>query len=67
LLRRHLGDMRGRYGNVVFANSDWALGWRSFIDGAIEEGTRAGWRLGGRLRHLRRGGRVCRYMYGTVQ
>jgi monoamine oxidase len=42
LLRRHLGDMRGRYGNVVFANSDWALGWRSFIDGAIEEGTRAG-------------------------
>jgi monoamine oxidase len=26
---------------VVFANSDWALGWRSFIDGAIEEGTRA--------------------------
>lgn len=26
---------------MVFANSDWALGWRSFIDGAIEEGTRA--------------------------
>lgn len=33
--------MRARHGNVVFANSDWALGWRSFIDGAIEEGTRA--------------------------
>jgi hypothetical protein len=23
------------------ANSDWAVGWRSFIDGAIEEGSRA--------------------------
>lgn len=33
--------MRARHGNVLFANSDWALGWRSFIDGAIEEGTRA--------------------------
>lgn len=41
LLSEYLGDMRERHGNVVFANSDWALGWRSFIDGAIEEGSRA--------------------------
>jgi monoamine oxidase len=41
LLVKHLDDMRARHGKVVFANSDWALGWRSFIDGAIEEGTRA--------------------------
>lgn len=41
LLANHLDDMRSRHGNVLFANSDWALGWRSFIDGAIEEGTRA--------------------------
>lgn len=41
LLASHLGDMRDRHGNVLFANSDWALGWRSFIDGAIEEGARA--------------------------
>jgi monoamine oxidase len=41
LLSNHLDDMRARHGNVLFANSDWALGWRSFIDGAIEEGTRA--------------------------
>lgn len=40
LLTNHLDDMRERHGNVLFANSDWALGWRSFIDGAIEEGTR---------------------------
>lgn len=40
LLLNHLDDMRRRHGNVLFANSDWALGWRSFIDGAIEEGTR---------------------------
>ncbi|KAJ4302960.1 hypothetical protein N0V90_001851 [Kalmusia sp. IMI 367209] len=41
LLANHLDDMRARHGNVLFANSDWALGWRGFIDGAIEEGTRA--------------------------
>lgn len=36
-----LQDLRERQGNVFFANSDWAVGWRSFIDGAIEEGSRA--------------------------
>lgn len=41
LLSSHLDDMRARQGNILFASSDWALGWRSFIDGAIEEGTRA--------------------------
>lgn len=41
LLTDHLGDMRATQGNIIFACSDWALGWRSFIDGAIEEGTRA--------------------------
>ncbi|KAH8678446.1 hypothetical protein BX600DRAFT_532349 [Xylariales sp. PMI_506] len=41
LLSNHLDAMRARHGNVLFANSDWAAGWRSFIDGAIEEGTRA--------------------------
>jgi monoamine oxidase len=41
LLSTSLDAMRARHGNVVFANSDWAVGWRSFIDGAIEEGTRA--------------------------
>jgi monoamine oxidase len=41
LLSTSLDAMRARHGNVVFASSDWAVGWRSFIDGAIEEGTRA--------------------------
>lgn len=41
LLSAYLETLRARHGNVVFANSDWAVGWRSFIDGAIEEGTRA--------------------------
>ncbi|MCT7317337.1 NAD(P)/FAD-dependent oxidoreductase [Ralstonia sp. CHL-2022] len=27
---------------LFFANTDWASGWRGFIDGAIEEGIRAG-------------------------
>ncbi|KAH8817331.1 hypothetical protein F5884DRAFT_666234 [Xylogone sp. PMI_703] len=41
LVTKYLEDLRARQGNVFFASSDWALGWRSFIDGAIEEGTRA--------------------------
>nr|KMM71003.1 amine oxidase [Coccidioides posadasii RMSCC 3488] len=36
-----LETLRERHGNVLFANSDWATGWRGFIDGAIEEGARA--------------------------
>ncbi|RFU34432.1 hypothetical protein B7463_g1955, partial [Scytalidium lignicola] len=41
LVTKYLDDLRARQGNVFFASSDWAVGWRSFIDGAIEEGTRA--------------------------
>ena len=40
-LTKYLDDLRLREGNIFFASSDWAVGWRSFIDGAIEEGTRA--------------------------
>ena len=40
-ITKSLEDLRARQGNVFFANSDWAVGWRSFIDGAIEEGSRA--------------------------
>ncbi|KAN0091799.1 putative polyamine oxidase [Hyaloscypha variabilis] len=38
---KYLEKLRARHGNIFFASSDWAVGWRSFIDGAIEEGTRA--------------------------
>lgn len=38
---KYLDVLRQRQGNILFANSDWALGWRGFVDGAIEEGTRA--------------------------
>ncbi|KAH0438387.1 hypothetical protein CcaCcLH18_03374 [Colletotrichum camelliae] len=38
---KYLEDLRKYQGNVLFASGDWALGWRGFIDGAIEEGTRA--------------------------
>lgn len=41
LVSEHLEDMRASHGNILFASADWAVGWRSFIDGAIEEGTRA--------------------------
>ena len=41
MVTNYLQDMRASHGNVFFASADWAVGWRSFIDGAIEEGTRA--------------------------
>ncbi|KAJ9645050.1 hypothetical protein H2199_003054 [Coniosporium tulheliwenetii] len=41
LLSTSLDALRERHGNILLASSDWAVGWRSFIDGAIEEGTRA--------------------------
>lgn len=49
LLSNHLGDMRASTKNIVFACSDWATGWRSFIDGAIQEGTRAAADVVGKL------------------
>ncbi|KIW04347.1 hypothetical protein, variant [Verruconis gallopava] len=38
---KYLDALRERQGNTIFASADWALGWRGFIDGAIEDGTRA--------------------------
>jgi monoamine oxidase len=37
---KYLEALRQNHGNVHFASSDWALGWRSFVDGAVEEGGR---------------------------
>lgn len=39
---KYLEALRERHGNVLFASGDWAAGWRGCIDGAIEEGGRAG-------------------------
>lgn len=40
-LTKYLSALQERHGNVWFASSDWADGWTGFIDGAIEQGTRA--------------------------
>jgi monoamine oxidase len=37
---KNLGVLREPHGNVHFASGDWATGWKGFIDGGIEEGTR---------------------------
>ncbi|CAI6088525.1 unnamed protein product [Clonostachys chloroleuca] len=34
----HLSALQKRHGSILFANSDWAMGWRGYIDGAIERG-----------------------------
>ena len=40
-LARVLPDLRTTEGRLFFAGADWAIAWRSFIDGAIESGYRA--------------------------
>jgi len=37
---KYLAALREPHGRVHFAGADWALGWRGFIDGAIESGIR---------------------------
>lgn len=39
---KSLPVLRQSVGNIHFASSDWAQGWRGFIDGAIEQGLQAG-------------------------
>lgn len=51
-ISRYHQALRARQGSICFANSDWAVGWRSFIDGAIEEGARAAFEV---IQELRRG------------
>lgn len=38
---RYLAHLQATEGRLVFASSDWADGWRGFIDGAIESGLSA--------------------------
>lgn len=51
----YLDVLRERQGNVLFASADWAMGWRGFIDGAVEDGARAAKELDGELRSCRQG------------
>lgn len=37
----YLEELQRPHGRVIFANADWADGWRGFVDGAIERGYRA--------------------------
>ena len=40
-LTKYLSELQKRHGNVLMANSDWASGWRAFIEGAMEQGALA--------------------------
>ncbi|RKL27147.1 hypothetical protein BFJ72_g13380 [Fusarium proliferatum] len=40
-MSKYLPDLQKPHGKVLFASSDFANGWRGFIDGAIESGKRA--------------------------
>jgi monoamine oxidase len=37
-ITKYLPELQKRHGNVLMANADWAHGWRSFIEGAMEQG-----------------------------
>ncbi|GAA5839398.1 hypothetical protein JCM9279_005927 [Rhodotorula babjevae] len=38
-------ELQKPHGNVEWASADWADGWKSFIDGAIEQGSKAAYRI----------------------
>lgn len=40
-LTKYLSELQKRHGNILMANSDWAYGWRAFIEGAMEQGALA--------------------------
>lgn len=40
-LTKYLEELQSRHGNILMANSDWASGWRAFIEGAMEQGALA--------------------------
>lgn len=37
---KYLDALRVKQGNVWFGSADWAMGWRGFLDGGIEDGQR---------------------------
>lgn len=37
---KYLDALRERQGNIWFGSADWAMGWRGFLDGGIEDGQR---------------------------
>jgi cytochrome c len=48
-MTKYLAALREPHGLVHFAGGDFALGWRGFIDGAIESGTRVAHEVVARL------------------
>ncbi|KAL5341774.1 hypothetical protein BJX70DRAFT_386512 [Aspergillus crustosus] len=53
----YLEALQQRAGNILFASSDWALGWRGYIDSAIERGTLAAKDVSSELGFAMRDGR----------
>src|SRR5581483_7362405 len=41
-LTRYWAELRKPEANIYFASSDWASGWRGFMDGAVESGRHFG-------------------------
>ncbi|KXH55793.1 lysyl oxidase-like protein 2/3/4 [Colletotrichum salicis] len=50
---KYWDELRRGHGNVVMASGDWAVGWRGFIDGAVEQGVIAAQRVKGLLRGVK--------------
>ncbi|GAA6008800.1 flavin monoamine oxidase family protein [Rhodotorula paludigena] len=42
---KYFRELQKPHGNIEWASADWADGWKSFIDGAIEQGGKAAYRI----------------------
>lgn len=48
-MTKYLKELQKNHGRVIMASSDWADGWRGFIDGAIERGVLAAKQVNAKL------------------
>ncbi|BGP41179.1 hypothetical protein JCM10450v2_005218 [Rhodotorula kratochvilovae] len=55
---RYFAELQKPHGNIEFASADWADGWKSFIDGAIEQGSKAAYRITQEWRKRPQGSRL---------
>ena len=49
-ITKNLAVLQEPHGRVIMANADWANGWRGFIDGAIEQRSKASATLAAAIR-----------------
>ncbi|KAM0755298.1 amine oxidase [Meredithblackwellia eburnea MCA 4105] len=51
---KYQAELQSPHGNILFASADWASGWRAAIDGALEQGSLAAYKVTKEIRELKK-------------